>query len=97
MPKLYTVSRDGALFAWSYYKTAAAAGAGPEGEGDGSEGEEEEAEGAQSREYAGGHWKLTEKYYFNQVRRYCRVLQKFGIPCYSTDRSCPWRPVGGGG
>ncbi|PSC76313.1 periodic tryptophan 2-like protein [Micractinium conductrix] len=128
-PLLYTLSRDGALFAWSYRKPEAPpaplaaqrqqlagsgrkrrrSGAGEEdasgssggedeevggdAEGEGSssgseeeteEEEEEEAVAAaargsqppgaqqqqqveqQSETYAGGHWKLTEKHYFNQ-------------------------------
>jgi hypothetical protein len=122
-PHLYTLARDGALYAWTYRKTEAAAapaaaeaaGAvgrkrrrlgeeGPEDEdeeggssssdsedeGDRADGEEEQdaAAGAaagqaiqlrrrqqgqqqaagqqQSHTFAGGHWKLTEKHYFNQ-------------------------------
>ena len=65
---LYTLSRDGALFAWSYYKKFA--------EGVEVVVEEEEElllrEGPRKKQrrmegsYCGGNWKLTEKYYFNK-------------------------------
>lgn len=96
-PVLYTLSRDGALHAWSYYKSEEEEQKQVEAEGEeatssdssasesGSDLEEEEgvpgkqgsglqklkkvssaAEPYQSLTFSGGHWKLTDKYYFNQ-------------------------------
>lgn len=44
-----------------------------EGGQEGGEEEEQEEGPQQSRVYAGGHWKLTEKHYFNQVGRFICV------------------------
>jgi periodic tryptophan protein 2 len=64
-PALYTLSRDGALHAWTYYK--------PENEeesedddGDDENKKEKELKTIQSTTFSGGNWKLTDKYYFNQ-------------------------------
>jgi periodic tryptophan protein 2 len=69
-PALYTLSRDGALHAWTYYKAE------QEEESEESEyklGEQEEEidikknlSTQQSLTFSGGNWKLTDKYYFNQ-------------------------------
>jgi periodic tryptophan protein 2 len=78
-PALYTVSRDGALFAWTYHKNVNEEEE-EEEEDAASEGSQEQQQHAakrlktdsttpkdsQSKTYTGGHWKLTEKYFFNQ-------------------------------
>jgi periodic tryptophan protein 2 len=62
-PALYTLSRDGALHAWTYYKA--------DNEEESEEEEEDEklkikSLNHQSLTFSGGNWKLTDKYYFNQ-------------------------------
>ena len=71
-PALYTLSRDGALHAWTYYKPEEVI------EKDGEiENDDEDVENIdnkttssstphQSLTFSGGNWKLTDKYYFNQ-------------------------------
>lgn len=54
VPHLYTLSKDGALFAWHYAKDKVAD----------EDTDNDDAE--QSRTYFGGHWSLVDKYYFNQ-------------------------------
>lgn len=77
-PALYTVSRDGALFMWRYI-TPPPLGVedSPEGlphatetsaAGEGKDGDGHTLGSGQTRTFAqqGGHWKLADKYYFNQ-------------------------------
>ena len=66
-PALYSLSRDGALFAWAYEAGVAEAGAAAQGEEEGEEEEgEQQQQQQQSQTYAGGHWRLAEKHYFHQ-------------------------------
>lgn len=69
-PALLTLSRDGALHEWAYYKADAHAADAGDGRDDGpgtNGGETAVPDGeSQSLIFAGGHWKLVNKYYFNQ-------------------------------
>lgn len=73
-PALYTLSRDGALHAWTYYKQEIEEDE-DEGKDDKEDANEEKsfrdeaskaARQSQSLTFSGGNWKLTDKYYFNQ-------------------------------
>jgi periodic tryptophan protein 2 len=67
VPHLYTLSRDGALFSWSYV----GGGRGERGgSGDAMDGSRA-ADGTQTLSYQGGNWRLVDKYYFNQ--RGCKL------------------------
>ena len=80
VPMLYTISRDGALHGWSYtYNTTIYSGdGGGSDDGSGSSSEEEEENNhktpttttttttEQSHLFYNGHWRLSDKYYFNQ-------------------------------
>jgi len=76
-PALYTLSRDGALHAWTYYKREIEEPFDEEEEGKEDEENVDEEKSLkkkssesftqnQSLTFSGGNWKLTDKYYFNQ-------------------------------
>ena len=84
---LYTLSRDGALFSWNYTKISADGGRRDERDEEFEQDEQdEEGEAGRNREqssaYQGGHWRLVDKYYFNQrgsKLTSCAIHKEVGI------------------